>query len=314
MTHKSWIKKGRIFKPERNNDWMVSHASIPVADKIEENVLRIYFASRDDQGRSRPGYIHVEADNPSNILYVHDRPLLPLGRRGTFDDNGIMPSWLVHAHGKQYLYYIGWNPQVTVSYRLSIGLAISHDGGATFQKWSDGPICDRSIDEPYFNTAPCVHFENGVWKMWYVSCTKWEMINDWPEPFYNIKFAESSDGIHWNKTGLVCIEHDEFSDAIGRPAVFQEDGIYKMLYSFRNAKEYRTNPHRSYRLGYAESADGTHWIRKDHEVGIERSRSGWDSTMMEYCFPYIHRGKKYLFYNGNGFGLTGFGYAIRDQG
>ena len=113
--------------------------------------------------------------------------------------------------GVKYLYYIGWTPQKTVSYRLSIGLAISEDGGVSFKKVSHGPILDRSIDEPFFNTAPCVIKEDDLWKMWYVSCTGWKIIKDWPEPFYNVKYAVSNDGIHWKKTQITCIDYDDFN-------------------------------------------------------------------------------------------------------
>jgi hypothetical protein len=308
-----WVKKGIIFAPDNNHDWMVSHASIPFVDAAGEGVWRIYFGTRDRQGHSQPAFIDVEAGNPGNILSLSERPFLPLGPLGSFDDSGIMPCWIVNHAGKKYLYYIGWNPQVTVSYRLSIGLAISEDGGQTYKKYADGPICDRSVDEPYFNTAPCVLLEGEQWKMWYVSCTKWEIINDWPEPFYHVKYAESLDGAHWKKTGLVCINYDGFTEAIGRPCVFRENGLYKMLYSFRSATDYRKSPEQSYRLGYAESRDGISWTRKDDEVGIERSQDGWDSQMMQYCHIYEYRGKKYLFYNGNEFGKSGIGYAILEE-
>jgi hypothetical protein len=307
-----WIKKGLIFKPDNYYSWMVSHASIPIADKIDDHRLRIYFGTRDAQGRSLPAYIEVDAGNPNDVLYVHPSPLLSLGKLGTFDDNGIMPSWIVNAHNKKYLYYIGWNPQVTVAYRLSIGLAISEDGGKTFEKYSEGPICDRSIDEPYFNTAPCVHFDGSKWRMWYVSCTQWEIINGRPEPFYHIKYAESLDGIQWQKSGQVSVDYDAFTEAIGRPSVFMLGGRYRMLYSYRQVTDYRTNPNRSYRIGYADSHDGITWVRRDQEVGISRSVSGWDSEMMEYCHVYEHNAKNYVLYNGNGFGRSGFGYAILD--
>jgi len=308
-----WIKKGCIFAPDGNYDWMVSHASIPVADKIDEERLRIYFGTRGRKGFSHTSYIEVAADNPQHVLYIHDTPILPLGKLGTFDDSGIMPSWIVNHGGKKYLYYIGWNPQVTVSYRLSIGLATSEDGGKTFGKYSEGPICDRAVDEPYFNTAPCVLIERHTWKMWYISCTAWTVINDHPEPLYHVKYAESSDGIHWKKTGRVCIDYDEFAEALGRPCVFVQNGIYKMLYSYRSAGDYRTNPERSYRLGYAESPNGLDWEKKNEVVGIDRSPSGWDSEMMEYCFVHMHKDQTYLFYNGNGFGRSGFGYAVLQE-
>jgi hypothetical protein len=308
-----WIKQGVIFSPNNNFDWMRTHASIPVADRLNENVLRIYFGTRDGSGMSHIGYVDVEADNPSQVIAVSKEPVLPLGKLGTFDDCGIMPSWIVRNGERKFLYYIGWNPQVSVSYRLSIGLAISDDGGQTFAKYSEGPVCDRSINEPFFNTAPCVRLEGGTWRMWYISCTGWEVIDDKPEPRYHVKYADSIDGIHWRKTGRVCIDYDAFTAAIGRPCVYKDNQTFRMFYSYRSAKEYRTNPMQSYRLGYAESEDGLTWTRKDTEVGLQRSESGWDSQMVEYCFTYEHKGRKYLLYNGNGFGKSGFGYAELEQ-
>lgn len=305
-----WIKKGLVFKPDNNYDWMASHASIPVVDPINDEVLRVYFGTRDKQGRSFPTYLEVLADDPREIRYVHDRPILSLGQLGTFDDNGIMPSWIVNHGSKKYLYYIGWNPQVTVAYRLSIGLAISEDGGKSFSKYSEGPICDRGVDEPYFNTAPCVVVDGTSWKMWYVACTGWEMVNKRPEPRYHIKYALSDDGIHWERTNQVCLDYDSFADAIGRPCVFVTNGMYRMLYSYRSIQNYRTDPSQSYRLGYAESLDGIHWLRRDDEVGIDRSATGWDSEMLEYSHVFVSKRGIYLFYNGNGFGQSGFGYAV----
>ncbi|MDZ4860945.1 MAG: hypothetical protein SGI88_18375 [Candidatus Hydrogenedentes bacterium] len=305
-----WEKKGVVFAPERNYDWMMSHASLPVADCISEDRIRIYFGCRDENGKSHTSYLEVAADNPGEVLYVHDRPVLQWGSPGTFDDSGIMPSWILNHGGRKYLYYIGWNPQVTVSYRLSIGLAVSDDGGKTFEKYSIGPICDRAIDEPFFNTAPCVIKESDHWRMWYISCTGWETIDGHAEPHYHVKYAESEDGIYWVKTGKVCIDYDSFAGAIGRPCVFKDAGLYKMIYSYRSVKDYRTKREQSYRLGYAESKNGTDWVRKDSEVGIERSENGWDADMMQYCHYYKRGDGAYLFYNGNGFGKTGFGYAV----
>lgn len=308
-----WNKKGVIFAPDRDYEWMVSHASVPVVDEARAGVLRVYFGTRDGDGRSQVAYIEVEAARPENVLYVHDQPLLPLGRAGTFDDSGIMPSWIVNYESRKHLYYIGWNVKVAVPYHLAIGLATSADGGRSFQKISEGPLLDRSVDEPFFNTAPCVLHEDDRWRMWYVSCTGWESTNDRLEPRYHVRYAESADGIKWRRTNHVCIDYDDRTGAIGRPCVYKEDGRYKMLYSYRGVRDYRTDPAQSYRLGYADSADGLDWTRRDEDAGIERSASGWDSEMMEYCYFYRHQDRSYLFYNGNGFGRTGIGYAVLDE-
>ena len=88
------------------------------------------------------------------------------------------------------------------------------------------------------------------------------------------------------------------------PACLKEDGIYKMWYSYRG---------QSYRIGYAESADGIRWERKDDLVGLDVSTSGWDSEMIEYPFVFDHGSRRYMLYNGNGFGRSGLGLAVLDK-
>lgn len=310
----NWKKKGLIFVPDGSHKIMYSHATIPFADRFDSNTIRIYFSSRNQQGKSLPFSIDVNCNNLSEILKLNDQPILELGKIGTFDDCGIMPSCIVNYEDKKYMYYIGWNTQQTVTYRLSIGLAISKDGGKTFLKYSEGPICDRNIDEPYFNTAPFVILENGIWRMWYISCTGWVIINNYPEPKYHIKYCESLDGITWNKKGIICIDYDTEAEALGRPSVFLEGGIYKMYYSYRKLTDYRTNRKNSYRLGYAESNDGIIWKKMNAHRGITMSDdpTDWDYEMITYCHVYTDFRRKQMLYNGNGFGKTGFGYALNE--
>jgi len=309
----TWVKKGIIFVPGKETPNMVSHAAIPFAEITKLGTIRVYFSSRNKKGQSLPYSLDLNPENLNEIISIELNPLFGLGDLGTFDDNGIMPSCIVNNGDKKYLYYIGWNPQVTVSYRLSIGLAISEDFGQTFAKFSKGPICDRSINEPFFNTAPYILFEGNTWKMWYISCTQWKIINNYPEPQYHVKYAESHDGINWNKDGIVCIDYDDFTEAVGRPCVINEKGTYKMWYSYRKITNYRSSKDSSYRIGYAESVDGIKWKRMDHLSGIEKSDEGWDSEMIEYCHVLDIEGKKHMLYNGNGFGKSGFGYAILEE-
>jgi hypothetical protein len=306
-----WEKKGLIYHPTSNDDWMVSHAQLPTVDKVRDEVLRIYFGTRDALNRTVTTYLEVEASNPEKILYLHPKPVLNLGELGCFDDSGAMASWIVNHGGMKYLFYIGWNVGVSVSYRNSIGLAISDDGGQTFTRLFKGPIVDRTKTEPHFCGASCVMIENNTWRMWYLSAIKWTMVNNKPEPVYHIKYAESSDGYNWERTGIVCIDLKSPEEGgITRPCVIQEDGVYKMWYSYRGVRDYRANKNFSYRIGYAESRDGLVWERKDHLSGIDISEAGWDSEMVTYAQVYEHRGEKYMIYNGNGFGKSGFGYAV----
>lgn len=308
-----WVKKGVIFVPDGKIAKMATHAGIPFAEQIHGGTIRIFFNSRNSLGQSQPFYLEVNPYNIKEIISVKVEPFLSLGDLGTFDDNGIMPFCIVNYENSKYLYYVGWNQLVTVSYRNSIGLAISDDFGKTYKKYSIGPIFDRSVCEPYFVTAPYVIIDDNKWKMWYISCTEWKIINNYPEPKYHVKYTESDDGINWDKKGIICIDYDDFTEAIGRPCVVKENDTYKMWYSYRRINNYRSSRDSSYRIGYAESIDGLQWERKDHLVGIEKSDHGWDSEMIEYCHVLDINGKKHMFYNGNGFGKTGFGYAVLEE-
>jgi hypothetical protein len=65
-----------------------------------------------------------------------------------------------------------------------------------------------------------------------------------------------------------------------------------------------------YRICYAESIDGRAWERKAVQRGAEPSEEGWDSEMI--CYPHVfdHGDRRYMLYNGNGYGRTGFGLAV----
>jgi hypothetical protein len=305
-----WIKHGRIYAPKECYGWGKSHAQLPTVDRLDER-WRIYFAARDEKGRAQTSYIETVAGNPREILYEHHEPILPLGEAGAFDDCGIMPAWIVNVGDRKYFYYTGWSTKITVPYHTAIGLAISDDNGRTFEKFSAGPIFGPTPHEPYITGSPCVMVEGGLWKCWYFSCTKWELINGKQEPFYHIKYAESCDGIDWQREGAVAIDYQSGDEAgIGRPSVLRGDGIYQMWYCYRKAYGYREDRKNSYRIGYAESRDGLSWVRLDDNAGIDISEDGWDSEMIAYPYVFEHDKRKYMFHNGNGFGRSGFGYAV----
>jgi hypothetical protein len=69
----------------------------------------------------------------------------------------------------------------------------------------------------------------------------------------------------------------------------------------------------SYKIGFAESFDGLSWIRKDGDVGIDASSTGWDSKMLEYPYVFKHKDEFYMLYNGNNYGEDGFGLATLEQ-
>jgi len=304
-----WRKKGKIFNVSSQFNWNQSHAQVPIVDVLEDR-LRIYYATRNQDNKSNVSFVEVEKNDPTKIIYEHLMPLFDFGRLGTFDDSGIMPTSIINVGSKKYLYYIGWTTRGTVPYQNAIGLAISEDGGLTFNRLSEGPIISINHVEPYFSGTSFVIFDDDIYKMWYLSCTEWIKTQTKVEPIYNIKYAESQDGINWNQTGTVAIELSPDEGGLVSAAVIKRDGTYQMWFGKRKKEDYRENTENTYRIGYAESTDGINWVRKDDFSGIDLSEEGWDSQMISY--PYVAKVNHdfLMFYNGNGFGRSGFGYAI----
>jgi hypothetical protein len=301
-----WIKKGLIFEPPGQLPWVASHAAVPIPLHLEGNRFRIYFSGRDAGGRTQLSYIEIDIKEPTRVLEWSREPALVVGEAGNFDDSGAMGDWIVRRGSDLHLYYTGWNRGATVPFRNSIGLAISHDGGRTFAKQYDGPLLDRSIHDPCFVSNGCVLAEDTKWRMWYISALRWESKGKALKHYYHLKYAESENGIDWDRKGIVAIDFKNADEhAISRPCVIREDGIYKMWYSYRGE---------TYRIGYAESTDGVSWERKDKLAGIDVSSAGWDSEMIEYPFVFDHGEDRYMLYNGNGYGKTGIGLAILDRG
>lgn len=301
----TWEKIGRIFDPADN--WVGSHAQVPTT-LVLDDVVRVFISTRNASGRSLCFAVDLDKNNPSRVIARHRDACLGFGKPGTFDDDGVMPSYALQRDDKTYLYYSGWNQRVTVPYHNSMGVAVSTDNGLHFKKLFEGPIMDRTATEPYVAVTPTILFDDGLWKMWYVSGVSWLQVNGKHEPLYVIKYAESEDGYNFIRYPEPCIVSRFDTEAFSRPCVIKEDGLFKMWFCSRASQDYR-NGAGSYRIRYAESSDGRNWNRYDDD-GIPPSVEGWDSLMT--CYPFIFKieNKKYMLYNGNLFGTTGFGLAI----
>lgn len=310
MDHKRlphWRKLGLIFAPDRTQEWSRTHASLPTPLKIGDGLYRVFFSSRDADNRSHVGYFDVDLRAPVRVVAAAKEPLLVPGPIGHFDEHGIYASSAVRMADRVHLYTIGWNRGARRPlFYASIGLAISDDGGASFAKYGSAPIMARSDHDPCLVTAPTVHFDNDQWRMWYVSGYRWEDTAQGPRSHYHIKYAHSDDGIHWNRDGLVAIDHVGANERnVSRACVVNDAGSYRAWYGYAADN--------GYRIGYALSDDGLAWTRHDDLAGIGPSPSGWDSQTISYPAVVAHDGKWFMFYNGNGFGTDGIGIAVADR-
>jgi len=298
-----WAKLGRVFDPARLRDRGLSAALTPVAQILDESagLVRVFYSPRDGNNRSQVHSFDFSVSSPGSAHNASTSALLGPGRTGAFDDAGVTLGSLASAKDKVFLFYTGWNLTTSVPFNNSIGIA-EYKSDA-FSRLGDGPVMTRTLHEPYSCASPFVLHENGRFRMWYASMDRWQREPDGGyRHYYNIKYAESEDGTNWSRNGVVAIDYQNPGEyAFGRPFVLKENGGYSMWYSVRGD---------AYRIGYAVSRDGVRWERQDERAGIEVSDSGWDSEMIEYPCVFDAAGRRYMLYNGNGFGRTGIGLAV----
>lgn len=285
----TWIKKGILFSEK----W----SQLPVVDSDEEHYI-IYYSSRigESENISVPRIILINKKDFSIVDY--SKVNIPLGKPGSFDSHGIMPSSIVTLKdGTKYLYYVGWSKRIDVPYWNSTGLAISEDGGLTWEKYSEGPVLSSCGNEPNWIGTVDVQFHEWLQQkeMYYSSC-KWENINGKLEPIYSIKRSISSFedwGMNAEENEILKLKGEEGGIAAFRP--FKD----KFFYSKRNKLDYRTNIKNSYKI---------YSIDENGNEQLELEPSG-DENMAAYPYIVETEDKYLMFYNGHDFGKGGISLA-----
>lgn len=299
-----WRKQGLVFCPKGDTEWMQSHAANPVAEYLYGDTFRVYFSSRDSKNRSQIISLVMElVDGKARVTDDSFKLVLTHGKNGRFDDSGVTVTGLAYRGTQRLLFYLGWNLGVTIPFRNAIGVAVSELDSQVFLRVSEAPLVDRSADDPISLSYPFVLWDDDRFRIWYGSCINW-IGNNVSGYEFSLKYAESNDGLNWTRTGNVVLGcNSPYEDALARPHVIHEDGLFKMWYSRKKGVHYR--------MGYAESLDGKSFVRMDGKVGIDVSPGNeWDSEMVEYPFIFDHKGERFMLYNGNGYGKTGFGLAV----
>lgn len=300
----NWLKHGIVWGPDQTKSWARSHAMAPTPIQISADTIRVYLTTLDDEGRGHATFVDVSASNPHEILRVSDTASLSPGAAGSFDDNGVMPLSIVVRDGVYLMYYAGYEICTRVRYRIFTGLAISQNG-ENFRRYSSVPVLDRTDGESFFRGGPFAMLEDSRVRLWYVGGDKWTSIDGKSMPVYDLRHLSSCDGLHWASKGQPVMDiTEEDEHGFGRPWIVKRGAHdYQLFYSIRRKSV------KAYRLGYAESADGLNWIRKDEEMGLDVSPDGFDSDAIMYSAVINVAGKTYCFYNGNEFGKEGFAFA-----
>lgn len=299
-------KLGLVYRSaDHVQSWSKDSALTPTPILHQDGFIRVYAGFRDGQGVSRIGFVDVEADDPTKIIRVSQAPALDIGRAGCFDDNGVILGDVVSHCGQLHLFYVGFQLVAKAKFLAFSGLAISSDGGDSFERVSEAPILDRAQKQTTIGAIHSARYEDGHWRLWYARGDDWEIINGKPYPQYEICHVEADNLLGISRQGDLCISPEKPEYRIGRPRVYKCNDGYVMYYTKGTVQG-------GYFPGKAISQDGLKWQRKDEEFELSLSNEGWDS--LHLCYPAFitWRDREYVFYNGNNMGVEGFGVAVRD--
>jgi len=303
-----WRKVGQLYvpNPEGRHPKLISHSANPLALYLKGDTYRVFFSGRDRNNRSSVGAVDIDIVE-QRVVTEHRQPFFEHGPAGTFYANGVSIGNCYTANGVTYMLFMGWQTPHEGHWRGDIGrLVVSPDW--TLQLDGDSPFMESDETDPVSLSYPWVlQGENGVFRMWYGSTKTWDAGNG--EMIHVINSASSVDGHKWCRNGLAIPYEIGLAQAFSRPTVVKNvDGGYEMWFS------YRSGTGAKYRIGYAHSADGEKWELDLKNAGIDVSPDGWDSEMIEYPYVFDHGGQRYMLYNGNGHGKTGFGLAVLTRG
>lgn len=294
-----WEKLGLVFKPSGENESLMSYGSMPLALHLKDDFYRFYFSSRNANNNSSVNYVEVDIKDPSTILRLSEKPVLSKGPYGHFDDNGLYSGNFLKHEGKLYMFYSGRSNGVENLFYMNIGMAVSEDGGLTFNKVQQHPILTRSEYDPWLVTAPAPFETETGWLMVYTSGTA--IFNDRTSN-YDLKLAKSDDFFNWTSTGKVIIKLEEDESNISTPCVFKHAGKYHMWFSVKPKIG-------EYRIGYASSDNGVDWERDDQKLGLFIAGNDFDAEAVSYPNVFLHGENIYMVYSGSRNGRDGFGIA-----
>lgn len=299
----TWIRKGKLFGNDSCDlSWLKLNTQLPIPYLVEKDRLRLFLTFCDELNRGRLGYIDVNPDNPAEIYGYSKEPLLDLGKQGRFDENGVVSTAILVDNDQIILYYCGFQKHINYPYSSLTGIAVSNDNGESFVRVKETPLLERKDGEMFIRTGAGVYKYGDIYRLYYASGNEWLNLNGKLVPKYSFKYIDSKTPFIFNGEGkdLFQLRGDEYG--MTTPQIIETESGYEMVYSIRSVSD-------GYRMGFAVSDDGINFERKDEWIDIERPDDEFDSEMICYGKLYKNKGRTYLFYCGNHFGMDGIGWA-----
>jgi hypothetical protein len=302
-----WRGLGHIHVAAGEAPGHVTHASYPTPLAMPDGTLRVFFSPRDASGRSGIWSLDLVL-RPERVetLGPPTGPWLEAGPPGAFDDAGASVAWVGwRPDGGIDCWYLGWSLGVSVPFRTAIGRAIAMPGATWMDRPSFAPALDRDATDPLSLGYPWLMRTDQGLSIWYGThvCPPREG-RSIDHPLRRARTID--DGRSWIRDPEPTLDHATREEwALSRPTVVRDAAGWHLWHCRRLD---------TYALGYAHSADGATWTRADHLVRFVTPEADWERGSRTYPAVFDHEGRRWMLYNGTGYGRTGFGVAVLETG
>lgn len=298
------VKLGQIYDPrfQSHHPKLLTHASNPVPVLLSGDTFRIFYSARDSMNRSSVGALDFNLVE-KKIVNIHKKPIVIHGDQTSFFSAGISLGNYYEFNNKKSISFMGWRTMDDGAWRGEIG-SFSLTQDLFLDEISTQPMIkiDKEIDTISLSYPWILKTAPDQLVAWYGSTIGRDKRNN--EMVHVINQAYSSDASSWKKVGLALPYEKQKQQMFSRPCIFlNKSGVYEMWFSVRPGGG------ETYRIRHAESDDAKSWIHAKTPAKLDVSNAGWDSEMIEYPYVFRHKTNKYMLYNGNDFGKTGFGLA-----
>ena len=256
-----------VLRPKGAPHWEGDRLNQPRMAKVTDTHWRMYYTGWGDD-IWRMG-LAESFDGGLTWRRHSDEPVLPLGDKGSPDSGAACVPMVLRHNGTWHMWYTA---TVTRAQGIHICYAVSRDG-VRWEKHAGNPVLPTIRDskfETFVVSRPCVVIEDGVFKMWY----------SMRGTAYRIGYAESVDGIRWERSPISPILDVSpggwDSQMVEYPEIDVVDGVYRMWYC---GNGFGT-------VGYTEGIAETS-LRLQTRSGPSRAPDGkWS----EWSTPYVSAG------------------------
>lgn len=256
----TWLESpaSPVLRPRRDN-WEGGLINQPRVVIVSPDHWRVYYTGWGFQGPGTPWAMGLAESFDGGITWKRhgEDPILARGNLDSPDGGGACVPMVLRIGDRWMMWYTAGIVNPNEHTQIHICLAESDDG-INWHKHAGNPVLgDDFSDDPQRSvTSRCyVQHDNGVFRMWF----------SYARPNYEIRYAESLDGIHWEQSPVTPVLGSSPAPAwddemVEYPEVQVQDGIFRLWFCGNGFGS----------VGYAEGIP---------ETGIEvRLRSGATET------------------------------------